>query len=75
MLTFANANFAAGIQNFYRSESALGRPTHYVEKMAAGNPPVVKDGLLQLPDGPGLGLDLNMDFIKSILVPGEPFWS
>ena len=75
VLTFANANFAAGIQNFYRSESALGRPTHYVEKMAAGNPPVVKDGLLQLPDGPGLGLDLNMDFIKSILVPGEPFWS
>lgn len=31
ILTIANAHFGASIQNFYRSESALGRPTRHVE--------------------------------------------
>ena len=39
VLTYANAHFGSSIQNFYRSESALGRPTRYVEDMAASNPP------------------------------------
>ncbi len=75
ILCYANAHFGAAIQNFYRSESALGRPTRHVEKMAAGNAPVVLNSRLKVPDGPGLGLDLNMDYLKANLVDGEPFWS
>src|SRR5256885_12270814 len=37
VLTFANAHFGASIHNFYRSESALGRPNRYVENMAASH--------------------------------------
>ena len=29
VLTYANAHFGSSIQNFYRSESELGRPTHH----------------------------------------------
>jgi L-alanine-DL-glutamate epimerase-like enolase superfamily enzyme len=74
VLTFANAHFGASIQNFYRSESALGRPAHHVENMAAGNAPVVRKSRLQVPMQPGLGLDLNMDYLRANRVEGEPWW-
>jgi galactonate dehydratase len=74
VLCYANAHFGASIQNFYRSESALGRVNRYVENMAAGNAPVVQKSQLKVPDGPGLGLDFNWDFLKANLAPGEEFW-
>src|SRR5229473_1786625 len=74
VLTFANAHFGSSIQNFYRSESALGRPNRYVENMAASNPPEVRKSQLKVPAGPGLGLDLNMDFLKRNLAEGEEWW-
>src|SRR6266478_8336304 len=74
VLTFANAHFGSSIQNFYRSESALGRANRYVENMAVSNPPEVRKSQLKVPAGPGLGLDLNMDFLKRNLAPGEEWW-
>ena len=74
VLTYANAHFGGSIQNFYRSESQLGRPNHYIEGMAAGSPPDVRKGLLKVPTAPGLGLEINPDFLKKNLAPGEEFW-
>jgi galactonate dehydratase len=74
VLTYANAHFGASIQNFYRSESQLGRANHYIEGMAAGNPPEVRNGLLTVPTAPGLGLEINAEFLKKNLVAGEPYW-
>jgi L-alanine-DL-glutamate epimerase-like enolase superfamily enzyme len=74
VLTFANAHFGSSIHNFYRSESALGRPNRYVENMAASNPPEVRKSQLKVPAGAGLGLDLNMDFLKQNLADGEEWW-
>jgi galactonate dehydratase len=74
VLCYANAHFGASIHNFYRSESALGRPNRYVENMAAGNGPEVRKSLLKVPAGPGLGLDLNWDFLRRNLAPGEEWW-
>jgi galactonate dehydratase len=74
VLCYANAHFGASIHNFYRSESALGRPNRYVESMARSNPPLIRKGRLQVPAGPGLGLDLDMDFLRKNLMPGEEFW-
>ena len=75
VLCYANAHFGASIQNFFRSESALGRPDRYVERMARGNPPVVRNGMLSVPAGPGLGLDLDQEFLRKNLATGEPYWS
>jgi galactonate dehydratase len=74
VLTYANAHFGASIQNFYRSESQLGRPGRYIEGMAAGSPPDVRQGLLKVPAGPGLGLEIDADFLKKNLAPGEEYW-
>ena len=75
ILTYANAHFGSSIENFYRSESQLGRPNHYIEAMAAANPPEVRKGMLKVPAGPGLGLEINPDFLKKNLAPGEEYWT
>jgi len=75
VLCYANAHFGASIQNFYRSESAIGHAHRTVESMAKGNPPVVGKGLLKVPEGPGLGLDLDSDSLRKALVEGEPYWT
>jgi L-alanine-DL-glutamate epimerase-like enolase superfamily enzyme len=74
VLTFASAHFGSAIHHFYRSESALGRPDRKVESMAASNPPQVRNGKLQVPTAHGLGVDLNADFLKQNLAPGETWW-
>ena len=35
--------------------------------------PVYKDGFLELPEGPGVGIELNQDFINEHLLPGQEF--
>ena len=74
VLTYANAHFGSSIQNFYRSESALGRANHYVEQMVTSGAPEVRKSQLKVPTGPGLGLNLNMEFLRQNLVQGEPWW-
>jgi galactonate dehydratase len=74
VLTYANAHFAASIQNFYKSESALGREGHRLETMAAKNPPVVRGGMLKVPGGPGLGLEISEEFLRKNVMAGETFW-
>jgi galactonate dehydratase len=73
VLTYANAHFGSSIQNFYRSESQLGREGHYIEGMTL-HAPEVKNSRLTVPTGPGLGLDINPDFLKQNLAPGEEYW-
>jgi len=75
VLCCASAHFAAAIHNFYRSESALGRPAGGIEKMSKGKPLVVRDGFLPVPDGPGLGFEPDDDYLRSQLETDEPFWS
>jgi L-alanine-DL-glutamate epimerase-like enolase superfamily enzyme len=74
VLCAASGHFAKAIHNFYKTESALGRPTRLPEQMMAEATYQVKNGQLHVPDGPGLGLELDQEFIKSKLKPDEPWW-
>ena len=69
--TYASMNLAASIPNFYRSECRLGRPGRIFEKMAASNPPVIKNSLFQLPQGPGLGLEIDPAHMREHTPKGE----
>ncbi|MBI3682893.1 MAG: mandelate racemase/muconate lactonizing enzyme family protein [Acidobacteria bacterium] len=75
VLCYASAHFGSAIHNFYRSESALGRATRHVEQMSASRPPEVKNGHLKVPESPGLGFEPNDEYLRSQLMPGEPFWA
>jgi galactonate dehydratase len=69
--TYASVHLAAGIPNFYRSENRLGRPGRIYEKMAANQPPVIKNSLFQLPEGPGLGLEIDPGYMREHTPKGE----
>ena len=75
ILTYASAHFGSSIHNFFRSESALGRPERHVEQMSTAQPPEVKDGLLKVPEGPGLGFEPNNEYLRTKLTEGEEFWA
>jgi galactonate dehydratase len=72
--TYASAHLSMAIQGFYRSESRLGRPEGIYEGMVADGRPAVKNGILHMPDAPGLGLRINEDHIKKHLLKTEPYW-
>jgi L-alanine-DL-glutamate epimerase-like enolase superfamily enzyme len=74
--TYASAHLSMAIQNFYRSESRLGEGENgrLIQQMASGEPPVVKNGILKVPDKPGLGLSLNESFMKSHVPKDEQWW-
>ena len=70
--TYASVHLAAGISNFYRSECRLGRPGRMYEKMAtAATAPVIRNSTFQLPQGPGLGLEIDPAFMKEHTPKGE----
>ena len=72
--TYASAHLSMAIQNFYRSESWLGRPGRLREQMTQGEPPAVRNGRLRVPEKPGLGLDINEDFLRRQKPADEPWW-
>lgn len=46
----------------------------WYNKLVDSDRPLVRDGYLELPDGPGLGLSLNPDVVRAHLAPGEVYW-
>jgi L-alanine-DL-glutamate epimerase-like enolase superfamily enzyme len=36
--------------------------------------PMIKQGKIQIPDKPGLGVTLNEDKVRANLFPGEQWW-
>ncbi len=72
--TYASAHLSMAIQNFYRSESILGREGRMIEQMATGESPEVRNGILQVSEKPGLGLSIDEAFLKSHLPKDEPWW-
>jgi L-alanine-DL-glutamate epimerase-like enolase superfamily enzyme len=66
------AAFGATTRNFVMSENRLGAgPTldEIIEEKL-----VVRDSMLTVPTGPGLGVTVNEDALQHCLAPGEPWW-
>ncbi len=66
------AQFAAATRNFVMTETNFGNwPVHedFIQEKL-----VIKDGLLKVPDGPGIGVTPNEAAIKENRMPGEPYW-
>jgi galactonate dehydratase len=61
--TAASLHFAASTPNFKIQEHFNDFADSWVKEAAPGNPEVV-DGCFALPQGPGLGITLNKDFLR-----------
>ena len=66
--------FPGAIQNFFKIENVLGEFRGFKEKMAAGKEPAVRNSVMQYPDGPGLGLQINEDWLRQHMAKGETWW-
>jgi L-alanine-DL-glutamate epimerase-like enolase superfamily enzyme len=71
----ASAHCAAAIRDFRAQEFAPGRlsPEEW-ERIIIYDGPVIKDGKYRILEKPGLGLELNENFIRGHLMPGEKWW-
>jgi len=70
----ASAHCAATIRNFKAHEHSVGRFSDAWEKFVIHTEPLIKDGEIQVPDKPGLGVELNEDELRAHLFPGEHWW-
>jgi galactonate dehydratase len=70
--TIACAHFGASIRNYTMSEARLCE-CPYISAMGTDELDV-KDGLLAVPTGPGLGIELVPEVLRAELKEGEPYW-
>ena len=71
---YAAMHLGAAIQNFFKVENVLGQFRGYKEQMAKGPTPVVRNSTFPVPEGPGLGLEMNEDWLRSHLAKGDAWW-
>jgi L-alanine-DL-glutamate epimerase-like enolase superfamily enzyme len=71
---YASVHLSAVIQNFFKIENVLGEFRGYKENMAARNNPIVRKSVMQYPEGPGLGLEINQDWLRQHTAKGESWW-
>ena len=71
--TLASAHLCASIPNFLALEwHAASVP--FFDELLVTDWPVIVDGYVTLPDGPGIGADLDLDVARRYARPGEPFF-
>ena len=73
MGAIASAHVAAAIRDFRALEFSPGSPEKYFSA-AIYDSPIIKDGEWQILDKPGLGIELNEDYARKHLAPGEEWW-
>jgi L-alanine-DL-glutamate epimerase-like enolase superfamily enzyme len=71
---YAAMHVAAATSNLFKVENVLGAFRGYKENMAQGAKPALHNGKFLVPEGPGLGLEINEDWLKSHMEKGETWW-
>ncbi|MCI0636006.1 MAG: mandelate racemase/muconate lactonizing enzyme family protein, partial [Actinobacteria bacterium] len=71
--TLASAQACASIPNFLALEWHAASVPFFDELVTTGEP-VIVDGYVVVPDGPGIGADLELDVARRYARSGEPFF-
>jgi galactonate dehydratase len=71
MLNMASQQLAAAVFNCPRMECAAGADRI---QWATKNPIVIKNGHMKVSDAPGLGVELNQEYLKANKLESEPWW-
>jgi L-alanine-DL-glutamate epimerase-like enolase superfamily enzyme len=71
MLNMASQQLAAAVFNCPRMECAAGADRI---PWATRNPIVIRDGHMDVSSAPGLGVELNQEYLKANRAEGEPWW-
>jgi L-alanine-DL-glutamate epimerase-like enolase superfamily enzyme len=71
---YAAIHLASATPNLFKVENVLGAFRGNKENMAQGVKPAVRNGKVSVPEAPGLGLEINEDWLKSHMEKGETWW-
>ena len=71
VLNLASQQWSAAVFNCPMMECVR---TGNQAKEAAGNLPIIQDGKMKVHDRPGIGVELDMDYLKANRAEGEPWW-
>lgn len=71
--TMASAHVAAAIPNFHTLEFHA-QDVPFFDALLVGGGPLIVDGYIVLPDGPGLGVDLDVEAAAQYAKAGERFF-
>jgi L-alanine-DL-glutamate epimerase-like enolase superfamily enzyme len=71
---YASVHLSGAIQNFFKIENVLGEAGGSKEKMAADKEPVIRNSVMQFPEGPGIGLEINQDWLRQHVAKGETWF-
>jgi len=71
LLNLASQQLAAAVFNCPRIECAAGADRF---QWAVRNPIVIRNGRMQVTTSPGLGMELDQEYLKANRAEGEPWW-
>jgi L-alanine-DL-glutamate epimerase-like enolase superfamily enzyme len=70
---YATIHWAAAVRDFLGAETLIGRG-NWMDDVIEHEGPIVKDGHIEVPRKPGLGIELNQEVVKQNLARGEKYW-
>ncbi len=73
--TLATIQWAASIRDYLAAEAWWIGRRDWMDDICVRDGPLVKNGYIELPNKPGLGIELNPDVVKAHLAPGETYWT
>ena len=71
----ANAHCAAATQNFLVMENHSVDIPWWDDLVTGVEKPILNKGYIRVPEGPGLGIDLNEEVVKQHLMAGESYFA
>lgn len=71
----AAAHCAATVRDFIAHEARIDWESQGWDKFVIYDRPIFKGGRIQLSDKPGYGVELNEDYVRAHLAPGEVWWA
>ncbi|HEY2473064.1 MAG TPA: mandelate racemase/muconate lactonizing enzyme family protein [Terracidiphilus sp.] len=72
--TIASVHFCAATPNFLALEYHAGDVPFWDDLLAGTEKPLIREGYIMVPEGPGLGVTLNEEVARKYARPGEPFF-
>ncbi|MBL8179551.1 MAG: mandelate racemase/muconate lactonizing enzyme family protein [Bryobacterales bacterium] len=71
--TMATIHWASSIRDYIHCETVVGK-NDWMDDVIVHDGQVVKGGFIEVPNKPGLGIELNPDVVKAHLATGEKWW-
>ena len=73
VFTYATVQWAASIEDYMACETVTGQGGWMDQVLLLDNG-YIRGGFIQMPEKPGLGIELNPDVVKAHLAAGEQWW-